>query len=51
MSDSAVVGTFPGRVITRGTAGLLGRTVIVTVIICILGLSALSGDVPLYVWM
>ena len=48
MRDSAVVGTFPGRDITRGT-GLLGRTVIVTNNICILGLSALSGDVPLYV--
>ena len=32
MSDSAVVGAFPGRDITRGTC-LLGRTVIVTVII------------------
>ena len=32
MSDSAVVGTFPGRDITQGT-GLLGRTVIVTVTI------------------
>ena len=32
VSDSVVVGTFPGRDITRGT-GLLGRTVIVTVII------------------
>ena len=35
MSDSAVVGTFPGRDITRGI-GLLGRTVIVTVIIYVL---------------
>ena len=31
VSDSAVVGTFPGRAIARGI-GLLERTVIVTVI-------------------
>ena len=35
MSDSAVVGTFLGRDITQGI-GLLGRTVIVTVLMYVL---------------
>ena len=49
MSDSAVVGTFPGRDTTRGT-GLLGTNRYCDCNnICILGLSALSEDVPLYV--
>ena len=42
------MGTFPGREITRGI-GLYRRTVILTVFCMYLSLSALSGDVPLYI--
>ena len=49
MSDSAVVGTFPGRDNNPGNRPFGMNRYCDCNNICILGLGALSGDVPLYV--
>ena len=51
MSDNAVVGTIPRARYNPGNRPFGTNRYCDCINVCTLGLSALYGDVPLYVWM